>query len=40
MVATAGGQEVGRVNLVATKSFRHVTLGTKLAYFWHRLWQP
>ena len=37
VVVKAGGKEVGRVNLVATKSFRRVTLGSKLAYFWHRL---
>ena len=28
---------MGRVNLVATKSFETVTLGSKFAYFWHRL---
>jgi D-alanyl-D-alanine carboxypeptidase (penicillin-binding protein 5/6) len=37
VVAKAGGVEVGRVNLVATKSFSGVTLGTKFAYFWHHL---
>lgn len=37
VVVKAGGQEVGRVNLVASKSFETVTLGSKLAYYWHRL---
>ena len=37
VVAKSGSTEIGRVNLVATKSFKGVTLGTKLAYFWHRL---
>jgi serine-type D-Ala-D-Ala carboxypeptidase (penicillin-binding protein 5/6) len=37
IVVTVGGQEVGKVNLVATKSFKTLTLGSKLAKFWHRL---
>jgi len=37
VVATAGGNEVGRVDLVATKSFPAPTLGSKLVYYWHRL---
>jgi serine-type D-Ala-D-Ala carboxypeptidase (penicillin-binding protein 5/6) len=37
VVLKAGDKEVGRVNLVATKSFGTVTLGSKLAYYWHRL---
>ena len=37
VVVKAGDKEVGRVNLVATKSFSGVTLGTKFAYFWHHL---
>jgi serine-type D-Ala-D-Ala carboxypeptidase (penicillin-binding protein 5/6) len=38
VVVKAGDQELGRVNLVATKSFKALTLGSKLAYYWHRLW--
>ena len=37
VVLKAGAKEVGRVNLVATKSFGTVSLGSKLAYYWHRL---
>jgi serine-type D-Ala-D-Ala carboxypeptidase (penicillin-binding protein 5/6) len=37
VVVTIGGKEVGKVNLVATKSFSGVTLGSKLAYYWHRV---
>jgi D-alanyl-D-alanine carboxypeptidase (penicillin-binding protein 5/6) len=37
VVVKAGDKEVGRVSLVATKSFGTVTLGSKLAYYWHRL---
>ncbi len=37
VVATAGGKEVGRADLVATKSFPAPTLGAKLVYLWHRL---
>ena len=37
MVVRAGDDEIGRVNLVAGKSFSKVTLGSKLAYYWHRL---
>jgi serine-type D-Ala-D-Ala carboxypeptidase (penicillin-binding protein 5/6) len=37
VVVKVGSREVGRVNLVTTKSFRTVTLGSKLAYYWHRL---
>jgi D-alanyl-D-alanine carboxypeptidase (penicillin-binding protein 5/6) len=37
VVVKAGDQEVGRVNLVAAKSFERMTLGSKLAYYWHRL---
>lgn len=37
VVVKAGSKEVGRVNLVATKSFGTVTLGSKLSYYWHRL---
>ncbi len=37
VVVKAGDKEVGRVNLVATKSFGSVTLGSKFAYYWHRL---
>ena len=37
VVVKAGDQEVGRVNLVAAKSFKALTLGSKLAYYWHRL---
>jgi serine-type D-Ala-D-Ala carboxypeptidase (penicillin-binding protein 5/6) len=39
VVVKVGDQEVGRVNLVATKSFKALTLGSKLAYYWHRLWR-
>jgi serine-type D-Ala-D-Ala carboxypeptidase (penicillin-binding protein 5/6) len=39
VVVKTGGQEVGRVNLAATKSFSPMTLGSKLAYFWHRLFK-
>ena len=31
------GQRGGTVDLVATKSFETITLGSKLAYYWHRL---
>ena len=34
---TADGKEVGKVDLVATRSFPATTLGSKLAYYWHRL---
>jgi serine-type D-Ala-D-Ala carboxypeptidase (penicillin-binding protein 5/6) len=37
VVVSAGDKEVGRVDLVATKSFQAPTLGLKLAYYWHRL---
>ena len=37
VVASAGGEEIGRVDLVATKSFSAPTLGSKLVYYWHRL---
>jgi serine-type D-Ala-D-Ala carboxypeptidase (penicillin-binding protein 5/6) len=37
VVISAGGQELGRVNLVATKSFAVPTLGTKLAHWFQRL---
>jgi serine-type D-Ala-D-Ala carboxypeptidase (penicillin-binding protein 5/6) len=37
VTVTAGGKEVGRVDLVATRSFPATTLGSKLAYYWHRL---
>jgi serine-type D-Ala-D-Ala carboxypeptidase (penicillin-binding protein 5/6) len=37
VVITAGGEEIGRVDLVATRSFPAPTLGTKLVYYWHRL---
>jgi serine-type D-Ala-D-Ala carboxypeptidase (penicillin-binding protein 5/6) len=37
VVAAAGGEEIGRVNLVATKSFGAPSLGSKLAYYFHRL---
>ena len=37
VVVTQRGKEVGRVDLVATKSFPAPTLGTKLAYIFHRL---
>jgi len=37
VVASAGGEEIGKVDLVATKSFPAPTLGRKLAYYWHRL---
>ena len=37
VVVKAGDKEVGRVNLVATKSYGAITLGSKLAYYWHRL---
>jgi D-alanyl-D-alanine carboxypeptidase (penicillin-binding protein 5/6) len=37
VVVKAGDQEVGRVNLVATKSFKALTLGSKLVYYLHRL---
>jgi len=36
-VVTAGGKEVGRCDLVASKSFPAPTLGSKLAYFFRRL---
>ena len=38
VVVRSGDQEIGRVGLVATKSFQALTLGSKLAYYWHRLW--
>jgi D-alanyl-D-alanine carboxypeptidase (penicillin-binding protein 5/6) len=38
VVVKAGDKEIGKVNLVATKSFKPLTLGSKLAYYWHRLW--
>jgi serine-type D-Ala-D-Ala carboxypeptidase (penicillin-binding protein 5/6) len=34
---TVSGRVVGSVNLVAARSVEKVTLGLKLAYFWHRL---
>jgi D-alanyl-D-alanine carboxypeptidase len=37
VVLKVGNKEVGRVNLVATKSFGTISLGSKLAYYWHRL---
>ncbi len=37
VVASSGGKEIGKVHLVATKSFPAPTLGTKLVYYWHRL---
>ncbi len=37
VVFKADGTQVGRVNLVADKSFSRPTLGSKLAYFWHKL---
>ena len=37
VVVTAGGKEVGRCDLVASKSFPAPTLGSKLAYFFRRL---
>ena len=36
-VASAGGKEIGRADLVSTRSFPAPTLGTKLVYYWHRL---
>jgi D-alanyl-D-alanine carboxypeptidase (penicillin-binding protein 5/6) len=38
VVVKVGNREVDKVNLVATKSFPALTLGSKLAYYWHRLW--
>ncbi len=37
VVISAGGQEIGKVGLVATKSFAAPTLGSKFVYYWHRL---
>jgi serine-type D-Ala-D-Ala carboxypeptidase (penicillin-binding protein 5/6) len=37
VIVKAGGTQVGSVNLVATKSFSAMTLGTKFKYFMHRL---
>lgn len=37
VVAIKSGKEVGKVDLVATKSFPAPTLGSKLAYFFRRL---
>jgi hypothetical protein len=34
---TVGGRSVATVNLVAARSVDKVTLGLKVAYFWHRL---
>jgi D-alanyl-D-alanine carboxypeptidase len=34
---TAGGLQVASVDLVAARSVAKVTLGLKVAYFWHRL---
>ena len=36
-VYTAGGLQVASVDLVAARSVAKVTLGLKVAYFWHRL---
>ena len=34
---SVGDRQVASVNLVAARSVQKVTLGLKLAYFWHRL---
>ena len=36
VVLTVRGKTVGSVNLVADRSFGETTLGSKLAYYWHR----
>jgi D-alanyl-D-alanine carboxypeptidase (penicillin-binding protein 5/6) len=37
VVVSSAGDEVARVDLVASRSFPAPTLGTKLSYFWHRV---
>ena len=37
VVVSAGAKELGRVDLVATRSFAAPTLGSKIVYYWHRL---
>jgi D-alanyl-D-alanine carboxypeptidase (penicillin-binding protein 5/6) len=37
VTVSADGEEIGKVNLIADKSFSAPTLGTKFVYYWHRL---
>jgi D-alanyl-D-alanine carboxypeptidase (penicillin-binding protein 5/6) len=38
VVTNAAGEEIGKADLVAARSFSTQTLGSKLASLWHRLW--
>jgi hypothetical protein len=37
VTVSAEGKGIGKVNLIADKSFPAPALGTKLVYYWHRL---